>query len=351
MRLRIIQGPLTYVGRVAISIDIPLRPSMIRRHTVAAELAVPLPVTSFDTTSRAPVVAEDLTAVSGDREVRIARRESRGRLRLVLDGRDLQDSESVRISLTTSSVLHLAAGDDAFRVWRLGLHCTVPSADRVITELAHSPELSLRCRVDNSEYHSLAQSADADLIRKMGFHPGPTVSLKYLLGIHAASNFRALALPAFATSLGLLSGGYTLALLSAGHGDLAAVSLALTLTPPVLQAIKPGASFYRSADIHGRGAVFWISSFSVLAYLAGVLMMLVSVAYVPHTAADIQIAVYALGGASGLAGVAIVTAVHQQIIPPHFCDMCAKRIVWRRRSRLHLASRRTVCRACFARIT
>lgn len=348
--VRILQGPLTYVGRVTITVDIPLRPSQMRRRMVAAELSVPLPASSLDSTSRRPVFAETLSAVSERREIRVYQRERRGRLRLILDGRQLRNAKSVRVSLTTPSVFNLAVGDGAFRTWRLGLDCKIPLASKVVTVVEHSPELSLRCRIDNSEYHSLAQSADADLVRKVGFYPRSTVSLKYLFGNHASSSFRAVAFPAFAASLGLLSGGYTLALIAAGHGDLAAVSMALALTPPVLQAIKPEKGFYRSADIHGRGPAFWVYSFSVLAYLVGGLMTLAAVTDFPRLRTAAQTLSYSLGGAAGLMGIGIVAAVQQQVIPPHFCDVCAKRIFWRRRSRLHLATRRTVCRPCFQQI-
>jgi hypothetical protein len=350
MLVRILEGPLTYVGSVAISIDIPIRQSSVSRRTVAAVLSVPLPLPSLETTSHGPLVVENLSAVSGTREVRIHQQESQGRLRLILDGRDLRRSKSVRIDMTTSSILNLAGGDGPFRTWRLGIECEIPLATRIIATLEHSPELSLRCRIDNSEYHSLAQSAGVSFVRKVGFYANSNVSLKYLFGAHASSSFRAVAFPTFAASLGLLAGGYTLALLAAGHGDLAAVSLALTATPPVLQAIKPTGGFYRSADIHVRGPSFWIYSVSVTTYLAGVFFVLVAITDRPDLSRTVEAVSYALGAAIGVLGLCIVAATQQQMIPPHYCDTCARRIVWRRKSRLHLTTRRTVCRPCFEQI-
>jgi hypothetical protein len=52
----------------------------------------------------------------------------------------------------------------------------------------------------------------------------------------------------------------------------------------------------------------------------------------------------------GLLGFAILIAVQEQVLPPHYCDVCAVRLMWRRRSRLHRDSRRTVCEGCFIRL-
>lgn len=351
MLVRVLEGPLTYVGSVAISIDLPLQQSSISRRTVAAVLSVPLPLSSLETTAHGPLVVESLSAVSDTRKVRIHHEELQGRLRLILDGRDLRRAKSVRIDMTTSSVLNLAGGDGPFRTWRLGVDCEIPMATRVIVTLEHSPELSLRCRIDNSEYHSLAQSAGTGFVRKIGFYRNSAVSLKYLFGAHASSSFRAVAFPAFAASLGLLAGGYTLALLAAGHEDLAAVSLALAATPPVLQAIKPSGEFYRSADIHVRGPSFWLYSVSVMAYLIGVILVLAAITSAPDLSPTVQALSYILGATTGTLGLCIIAATQQQVIPPHYCDMCTRRIIWRRKSRLHLATRRTVCRPCFETLT
>ncbi|BDH04092.1 hypothetical protein HEK131_13190 [Streptomyces seoulensis] len=354
VRMRIAPGPLTYAGRVDMTLDIPLRSRPLQvstgRRVVIAEISVPLPVSSLEQTSRGPVIAENVSAVSRGREMKVHQEESWGRLVISVDRRRLRGLDSVRLSLTTSSVMNLAGGQGPFKTWRFGVELRIPSAERVITVFEHSPELSLRCRRDDSEYHSLAQSADVDLVRKLGFHPSADLSVLYLFGDHAASSFRAVAFPAFAASLGLLSAGYTAALLKAGHGDLAAVSLALALVPPVIQTIKPGKSFYRSADIHVRGLDFWVQSFVISAYFVGVLMLLIGITYLPALTSLAQALSYYLGVATGLTGIAIVTAVQQQIIPTHLCDVCVRRIVWRRRSRLHMASRRTVCKECFHQI-
>ncbi|NES16565.1 MULTISPECIES: hypothetical protein [Micromonospora] len=319
--------------------------------TEIASLAVPLPLDALRPAGEAPPRVSGLTATRGGRAVRTSQASTGSRLLVMASSRDLRHGDGpLQVSFTSASLLFLVGGDGALQTWRLGFSIELPPASRVIVNLEHSPELSLRCRVDSSEYHSLAQGVAQGTVRKIGFYPSGRADMTYLFGLHSESRFRSLAMLPFAGSVGLLATGLTIALMYAGYTDMAAVALALALAPPALQAARPSTGFYRSADIHSRGPAVWIFALSMAAYVPTTLFAILTLTDLSHLRRLSQSLCYSLGVLLGLFGIGILVAVREQVLPAHYCDVCTHRLFWRRRSRLHWASRRTVCQGCFADI-
>jgi hypothetical protein len=351
VRIEILETPATYVGTVKVEIVIPPLSGTLPHWIDVAIVAVPLPLRSLEPVGEGPPRIDSLQAWHGDQPIPVRQSSSTEKLTLAVEGRHLRGTRSpVTLSFTSASVYLLYGGDGALQTWRLGLDLDVPQADSLLVKLDHSPELSLRCRVDSSEYHSLAQGVANGTVRKLGFYPGRPARIRYLFGAHSEALFRGLALFPFAGCLGLLAAGLTLALLAADLDDMAAVGLALALFPPVVQAIRPSGGFYRSADIRSRGPGFLVALLTVTIYVGATLFALVTITDLRSLRMLAEIICYAAGGVLGVLGSVILLAVREQVLPPHYCDGCTKRLWWRRRSHLHWKSRRTLCGTCYKKI-
>lgn len=351
VHLRVVDAPATYVGTVHVDIDVPVPARGRSAWTPLVKFAVPLPLDSLRATGTAPPRVAALTISGGSRTIGARQVTTDSCLIVEAPTRELRGlSGSLRVSFTSASLFFLMGGDGVLQTWRLGFSVEAPSASRMIINLEHSPELSLRCRVDTSEYHSLAQGVGPGTVRKIGFYPYGRGELSYLFGLHSESRFRNLAMLPFAGCVGLLASALTIALVYGGYTDMAAVTLALALAPPVLQAVRPSTGFYRSADIHSRSPGAWIFTISIILYVPAALFAIVTITDLTELRRVSQVLCYAFGVLLGLLGTAILLAVREQILPPHYCDVCTARLIWRRRSRLHRASRRTVCETCFADI-
>lgn len=351
VRLRVADAPATYVGTVHVDIDMPVPARSRSPWTPLVELAVPLPLDALRATGTAPPRVTDLSVTGGGRALSTRPVTTDSCLVVQVPSRELRGVPGrLHITFTSASLFFLVGGDGVLQTWRLGFAVRTASVPRTVINLEHSPELSLRCRVDSSEYHSLAQGVGPGTVRKIGFYPSGRAEITYLFGLHSESRFRNLAMLPFAGCVGLFSSALTIALVFGGYTDMAAVTLALALAPPVLQAVRPSTGFYRSADIHSRSPGAWIFATSIALYAPATLFAVLTITDLSELRRVSQVVCYAFGVLLGLLGTAILVAVREQILPPHYCDVCTTRLIWRRRSRLHRASRRTVCQRCFADI-
>lgn len=349
VRLRVVDAPPTYVGTVHVDIDMPVPARGRGPWTPLVELAVPLPLDALRPTGTAPPRVTDLSVTGGGRLLSTRQVTTDSCLLVQVPSREVRGIPGkLHITFTSASLFFLVGGDGVLQTWRLGFAVRATSVPRTVINLEHSPELSLRCRVDSSEYHSLAQGVGPGTVRKIGFYPSGRAQITYLFGLHSESRFRNLAMLPFAGCVGLFSSALTIALVYGGYTDMAAVTLALALAPPVLQAVRPSTDFYRSADIHSRSP--WIFAMSIALYAPATLFAVLTITDLSELRRVSQVVCYAFGVLLGLLGTAILVAVREQILPPHYCDVCTTRLIWRRRSRLHRASRRTVCERCFADI-
>lgn len=230
--------------------------------------------------------------------------------------------------------------------WQLTIGVELPGATATLVRLEHPAAYGLRSRVDNSEYHSLAQGVSSTHVRKTCFFPGATVLMSYRYGLADLSGLRNLSRVAFAAAFGLLAAGVMLAFIKADFESLSASILAFVILPPLAQVALQGRASYGSADIPPSRKRWIILVAPLIVYIPLVAAALMATVDYPAMRNVVQLLCYIFGLVVGGFGALILGAVDQQVVPRHYCDRCSSRIYWRRRSTLDISDRRTLCDAC-----
>lgn len=332
------ESPTTYSSLTTLVVNLP-------RGIDSIVLYYPTLMEGPAVLERTPVTYENLRRLGVRNGVAAQEEEGRG-TRITLTPEAAEDlPRRLAIDLDAAYVKQVKSG--MFDTWHLALGLEVPGAEAILVGLSHPADIALRCRIDNSEYHSLAQGVGAETVRKLGFFPEGKAFLAYTYGSADERYFMSLARWPFAAAFGLIADGLTLAFAKVDHYDLASAALTIALLPPLAQLAMTRRTRYGSADIHERQPHRWLVFGPVLPYV--VLTSLACLAITDWTASTdvVQALCYLSAVLNILLGAGVLTAVKQQAIPEHFCDGCGNRIVLRRQSALHRASRRTLCRRCF----
>lgn len=336
--LRVADGPSTYSTLTRLTLRCHQREFSVR-------LYYPLRLDHGEVVEHSPVTFTTIECGS-DEATEIAVSELEGVTTVQVVAPDSTLAHPAEISMELDSCFLKQPFSGFADHWNLGLVLEISGAERILVHLDHPEQLALRARMDNSEYHSLAQAVGPSYIRKLGFFPGPRMVMSYKYGLADQGPFVRLARLPFAASLGCFSAGLTVAFVNSGHGDLAATTLAFALVPPLAQVIVQGRSQYRSADIHDRAAAAGLILAPSVLYIPVVVLTLLSIIDWPNVRAVAQACAYLSAVLLAIHGTAVLGLVKQQVIPEHFCDACGGRIVWRRRQFLEVSSRRTLCKTC-----
>ncbi|MEV0953080.1 hypothetical protein [Promicromonospora sp. NPDC050249] len=334
--VEIVEAPTTYSTLVPVQITTTLSELTIH-------LYYPLEIVAGHAITRAPVTYVRVSSEDERAEFDVSQGSESTVVRLMSKQASTRQV-TIEIDLDTAFVKEEFSGFSDN--WQLGLGLRFDTAARVVMNLDHPEHFALRARLDNSEYHTLAQGIAPGRVRKLGFFPGSEVLLSYRYGLADQSMFLNLARLPFGAAFGCLNAGLSIAFIMAGLEDLGATTLAFSLLPPLVRAITERRSEYRSADIHDRRATLWLSGAPTLIYFPIILFAILTITDWAGLRELAQILAYSAAGGLALHGSLIVLAVRQQVIPEHYCDMCGNRIVWRRRQHLDILSRRTLCRSC-----
>lgn len=338
VRLRVADGPSTYSTLTRMTLRCQQKEFSIR-------LYYPLRLDHGEVVEHSPVTFTTIEC-GADEATEIAVSELEGVTTVQVLAPESTPTNPAEISIDLDSCFLKQPRSGFADHWNLGLVLEISGVERILVYLDHPEHLALRARMDNSEYHSLAQAVGPSYIRKLGFFPGPRMVMSYKYGLADQGPFVRLARLPFAASIGCFSAGLTIAFVNSGHGDLAATTLAFALVPPLAQVVSQGRSQYRSADIHDRAAAAGIVLAPSAIYIPVIVLTIVSITDWPSVRALAQACAYFSSALLALHGAAVLGLVKQQVIPEHFCDACGARIVWRRRQFLEVKSRRTLCKAC-----
>lgn len=334
VHLRVSESPSTFTSRVHLAVTLPagcdrvelFYPTSMEGPRVKARTPVVYTDLQFDATddpNQRAVASPELTTVH------VGAATGRSHVSMVLDG-----AYTKRVS------------DQLFETWQLGLGIRIPGAPSVLLRLDHPSDIGLRARIDNSEYHSLAEGVGVSTVRKTSFFASEHAFLLYVYGTSDTSSSQALSRIPFAGAFGLVSAGLMVAFDLAGRDDLAATALAFAMIPPLAQVVNPARTAYNSADIRQDGTIRrWLLALGGL-YLLPAAIAVWSISDMTALRSFALALCYAVGALFALLGIGVLWGVDQQFIPYHYCDGCAKRIHWRRRSTLDQGSRRTLCKTC-----
>lgn len=252
------------------------------------------------------------------------------------------------ICVSTPSLYFLLPGQEPFRRHLFNLNLTIYNGtDKTLLYLDHSAKVSLRCRKDNSEYQSLAYSVRSDQIRKITFFSANEIHVRHYFGLNQRPEFMRVVNPLYAAGISLLAGSITFALIQANFTDIAASAFALLILPPFLQVLSQRSLFYPSSDI------MRLSVSTIVLFLVGTIYLPLLVATIAILVAFSQYRLIAqrtdLGAGLLLVGLATTYAflLEQGLFQHYACDRCERRLWWRKRAKLDLDSRQTLCNECW----
>ncbi len=257
-------------------------------------------------------------------------------------------SEPLVVEFSTPSVYFLLPGREPFSRSLLNLNLNLlAGADKTILYLDHPSVISLRARVDNSEYHSLAYAAEANAIRKITFFSGSSIRIRYFWGLNDAGRLMAPSVPLYASGVSLVAAAFTLALVEARLSDLASAVLAFALLPPFFQLLSQRRLMFPSADISRFSVDGWTALIALGLYVPLIALTGLSLAFFPDLRLVLRGANLALGVIFILSTVVYVLLVQNGFFQHYACDVCERRIWWRRGAHLHVSTRRTLCETCW----
>lgn len=340
VHLTIVDSPSTFSSLVRLTLRAPAS-------SFALRLYYPLTVVNAKATARSPVTYDNLAVTVDGQDVSILIQEQDDATAFTLVHRDHGANGRLQLSMDLDSAFIQQAGRGIFDTWQLGIGIECDSASRCVVHLDHPDNFALRARLDNSEYHALAQGVAPGVVRKIGFFSTPTVFISYLYGLGDQREFSSLTRWPFATAFSLLAAGLMIAFDLSNLGDMAATALAFTLLPPLAQLASQSRPRYGSADIRGRNYSLGLIYIPAAIYVPAAAFAIASVTDIPEARHLAQAVCYILAGALFILGSFVFVGVRQQVIPEHYCDLCARRLWWSRMRRLHFPSRRTLCPTCF----
>ena len=257
------------------------------------------------------------------------------------------DSDPVVVRLVTPSVYRLLAERVPFRRTLLSLRAWFP--ENIVCGqvfLSHPKTLSLRCRRDNSEYHSLAYGAENGHVTKITFFPSSCVEMRYYFGSNETRVLMAPAVPIYATAMTTIAMGLAALLARGGQGDIASAAFALALVAPFFRVWTGRLILFPSADIHRSDLTLVALIISVTAYCF-TLSLTVASFLIWRAAAAVATVDFLAGLAFLAAALGYTVLVRGGVLQHYACDRCGERIRLRRLAFLHRPSRRTVCRRCY----
>ena len=254
----------------------------------------------------------------------------------------------LRVSLSTPSCYLLLPGQSPFDRSLLDININLSVGARYsLVYLEHPTDISLRARVDNAEYHSLAYAAEKGGIRKISFFKSNEIHVRYFWGTNDIKKLTAPALPLYTGGVSLIAAAFTLALLNSNLSDLAATILAFALLPPALQLLSRQKLFFPSTDISKFSAADWLSLVSLVIYLPLITMTGLYLIFVTSIRSTLEVINFTLGIVLFLLGGLYILLLDGGVFQHYACDKCEKRIYWRKNTFLHIPTRRTLCLQCW----
>lgn len=261
-----------------------------------------------------------------------------------------QTADRFIIEFVSPSIYFLLPERQPFTRSMLNLQLDIScGTGRTIFYLDYPVDMSLRCRNDNSEYHSLAYATDSNLVRKISFIPNRTIRQRLFWGTNDINKLMGPVTPLYAFGISLLTASFTLLLLEAGLQELGATVFALSLLPPYFQLISGKRIMFPSADIRRFSYDDWLLLLSLVIYLP--LMVLTALGLILPTIDKRTMTI--LDGGLGFVFIIFlllyILLLGEGVFQHYACDTSEERIWLRRFAKLDLDTRRTLCNKCWAR--
>jgi len=254
----------------------------------------------------------------------------------------------LKISISSPSCYLLLPGRPPFERSLLNINVDlVIGAHFSLMYLEHPVDISLRARVDNAEYHSLAYAAEQGGIRKISFFKSNEIRIRYFWGTNDTKKLTAPALPLYTGGVSLIAAAFTLALINSNLSDLASTVLAFALLPPALQLLSRQRFFFPSTDINRYSITDWLSLLSLFIYLPLIMLTGLSLILIPSLRSTLGAIDFSVGMFLFLVGGIYIFLLDGGVFQHYACDKCEKRIYWRKNTYLHIPTRRTLCPQCW----
>lgn len=257
-------------------------------------------------------------------------------------------SRYIKISFASPSCYLLLPGRSPFERSLLNININLLLGSQyTLMYLQHPVDISLRARVDNAEYHSLAYAAEQGGIRKISFFKSNEIHVRYFWGTNDTKKLAAPALPLYTGGTSLVAAAFTLALINSNLSDLASAVLAFALLPPALQLLSRQRFFFPSTDISRYSIADWLSLLSLTIYLPLIILTSLSLVLFPALRLTLEALDLYTGIILFLTGGMYIFLLDGGVFQHYSCDKCEKRIIWRKNAYLHIPTRRTLCRQCW----
>lgn len=259
-----------------------------------------------------------------------------------------QKIKELKITFSTPSCYFLLPGRAPFERSMLNINLALVLGSKyTLLYLEHPEDISLRARVDNADYHSLAYASESGGIRKISFFRYPIVNIRYFWGSNETRRLTAPALPLYVAGISLIAAAFTLALVNSNLSDLASAVLALALLPPAVQLFSQQRLFFPSTDITRYSFTDWMSLISLGIYLPLIILTGWALAFMPTIRGGLETVNFLVGSFLLICGGIYLFLLNGGVFQNYTCDKCERRIFWRKNTYLHIPTRRTLCKNCW----
>ena len=218
---------------------------------------------------------------------------------------------------------------------------------RTVLFVGYPAGVSLRGRIDDALYQSLALATSDGTVQKISFFEQPPLDVKWFFGTNVTQRLFSPIAPLFEVSVSLLAEGFTLALVKAGLNELASAVFALGLLPPFIKIFSRREFFAFSSDIR---RLSWADISILVSYLIYVPLTVLTCDFLLSgwsAALEMRKIDFGCALASLLACLLYYVAVQCGVLQRYVCDRCGRGILWRLQAKLDVQSRRTMCASCW----
>lgn len=217
---------------------------------------------------------------------------------------------------------------------------------RVICDLEHPSDLSLRTRVDNSNYHSLAYSEELAVLRKLTFFESRLIEIKWYWGTSNPDKLLRPALPLGSAAVSAFALALSLLLNRIGLEEFAATVFALALLPPAFGIFSQRLLFFPSADIRRMSYTDMALYISLLVYVIVFAFGITSLFYPSLLQYGVRVSLI-LGAITLALALFYFLFVSMGTLQKYTCDQCERWIYLRSSAKLHVPTRKTLCNRCW----
>lgn len=265
----------------------------------------------------------------------------------------IKEKGPITIEFLTPNCLYMKKQIEPFNLYVLDISINICSkVDKTIVYLDHNSNISLRCRKDNSEYHSLAYNLQdkSRKLRKITYFNTQKIKIEYTFGRANNLDFHRIIFPFYSVGIGLMIGFLIIFFILNNLTEYSTRIFILFLLPPFVELLRRERIIYTSADIRHADLSFSIKIMALIVYLPLLFFTILSLNPNYHFISLVMYLNLIFSLVFILSAICYNVLIENGFFKNYCCDICQKKIHWRKQAKLVLETRKTVCINCFNKI-